>query len=185
MILVGVLLSLISGAAIPIEAFLTGRLFNIFISFNTADKISDLIITDSTNKTCTLSFVQQLLDNASSVSDKLFCDVFERGNVINSASMFVCDATDTLNDDTSAYCLYFVYLAIGIFVTFFFSHTLWTITASRQSKRMRIAFYRATLNNSVGWFDTRDISQLGPQFLKYVCLTRLSKISQHRNMCDL
>ena len=167
MILVGVLLSLISGAAIPIEAFLTGRLLNIFISYNAADKISNLIITNSTSDTCTLSLVQQLLDNASSVSDKLFCDVFERGNVINSASMFVCDATNTLNDNTSTYCLYLVYLAIGIFVTTL-SRTLWTITASRQSKRMRIAFYRATLNHSVGWFDTRDISLLGPQFLKYV-----------------
>ena len=170
MILLAILLSLISGVALPVESYLTGRLLNVFISFNAADDISDFIAANFSNQTCTLQFVQQLLDNASSVSDNIFCDVFEEGNVANSASMFVCDPTDTLNDETSRFSLYFVYLAIGIFVTFFSSHILWTISASRQSKRIRIALYKAILNHPIDWFDTTDVSQLGTQFLKYVCV---------------
>ena len=170
MILLAIMLSLISGLAVPVEAYLTGRLMNVFISFNTADDISDFFAVNFSNQTCTLRFVQQLLDNASSVNDNIFCNVFEEGNVVNSASMFVCDPTDTLNGETSRFSLYFVYLGIGILVAFFSSHILWTVSASRQSKRIRIAFYKAILNHPIDWFDTTDVSQLGTQFLKYVCI---------------
>ena len=165
MILVATATSIISGVAVPVDSVLTGRLFNIFISFNSAQGILGSLINQSN---CTQHLAQTLLNSAANNSDRIFCDAFEQGNVINSASMFICDPVQTLNEETITHSLYFVYLAIGIFVAQFSSHILWTITASRQSRRMRITFYRAILKHEIGWFDTNDLSRLGSIFLKYV-----------------
>ena len=162
MVLAAVLLTIMSGFAIPLESFLTGQLFNIFISFNAAEKLFDTI--NSTRDACKLEFVQQLLSNTT--NKNIFCDAREQGNVIYSASMFVCDPLKTVTDEVTTHSLYFVYLAVGVFVTYSLANTLWMISAARQSRRIRIAFYRATLQHEIGWFETNDVSRIGPQFIK-------------------
>ena len=123
------------------------------------------LIYNVTSIQCTQDLVQVLVQNGSNRSQRTLCDIYEPGNVINTASTFVCDPTATLTDETTMYSLHFVYLAIGVFVSDLLAQLLWTVSASRQSKRMRIAFYKATLNRSIGWFDTSDVSQLGAHFL--------------------
>ena len=176
MISVAILLSTVSGFAIPLESFLTGRLFNVFISFNAATQLSDVLTNTTTSEMCTLNIVQQLLSNVSNVTDNVFCDVSQQGNVINSASAFVCDPTETLTDEATAHALYLVYLAVGVFVTYFLSQILWAASASRQSSRIRIEFYRATLRHNIGWFETNDTSTIGPLFLRYNYYTIQSSI---------
>ena len=160
------MLSIIAGAAIPLESFLSGQLFNIFISYNAAEQFSDFTL-NITNFTCTPNSVRQLLAVATNDSNRIFCDAFQQGNVLNSASEFACNSDQTLIDEATTFSLYFVYVAVGTFVTHFIAHILWTVSASRQSRRMRIAFYRSVLQHKIGWFETKDTSQLEPLFLKY------------------
>ena len=167
MVLVAIVLSILAGTAIPLESFLTGQLF---ISYNAAEQFSDFTL-NITNFTCTPNSVRQLLAVASNNSNRIFCDAFQQGNVLNSASEFACDPDQTLIDEATTFSLYFVYVAVGTFVTHFIAHILWTVSASRQSRRMRIAFYRSVLQHKIGWFETNDTSQLGPLFLKYVATT--------------
>lgn len=150
-----------SGASIPIETFLFGRMFSIFVSFNVAEQITANI---NVTEQCTSDLVPLLVRNGSNGSQGTFCDISEPGNVISTASIYVCDPKATLIDETTAHSLYFVYLAIGVFVSDLFAQLMWTISASRQSKRMRVAFYNATLNRSISWFDTSDVSQLATHF---------------------
>ena len=166
MIFAAILFSVVSGAVIPLESILVGKLFNIFISFNTADQLRPLLVSDL-NKTCTEDLAQQILNNLSKETDEIFCDATKQGNVINSASMFICDPHQSLTEKATSHSLYFVYLGVGTFVTFFLSHALWTISASRQSKGLRVAYYRAILRHKIGWFEINNISRLGPEFFKY------------------
>ena len=166
MILAAIIISMMSGVTFLADSVLNGRLFNVYISYNSAQGILESL-TNQTNN-CTQHLAQTLLNSVANNSDRIFCDAFEQGNVVNSASMFICDPVQTLTEETITHSLYFVYLAIGIFATQFLSHILWTITSSRQSRRMRIAFYRAILKHEIGWFDTNDLSRLGPIFLKYI-----------------
>ena len=161
MITVAILFSIASGVAQPLEMFFAGQFFNIFISYNAALRLSGFVNNASSN--CS---VQQLLPGIANSSNGIFCDAFEQGNVVSSASTFVCDPDQTLTDETTAHSLYFVYLAVGSFVTQFISHMFWTISASRQTKRMRIEFYRSILRYEIGWFDTNDTSTLGPLYMK-------------------
>ena len=167
MIILTTALSVISGALIPLEYILYGRLFNIYISFNAAQEISGLLANASFEH-CTQHLVQELLNSVANSSDRIFCDAFETGNPINSASMFICDPAQTLTEETITHSLYYVYLAIAIFITGLLAQLLWRISSVRQSKRMRLALYRAILKHDVGWFDKNDLSRLGPIFLKCV-----------------
>ena len=111
-------------------------------------------------------FWQLLGQNTTNNSTQIFCDVFQEGNVINSASFYVCDPDTTLTEEARDLSVYFGIFAAGVFVTWFLAHSLWSISAYRQSKRVRIAFYRAILRHDIGWFDTNDTSILGPLFVK-------------------
>ena len=170
MILVAIVLSVLAGAAVPLELFLTGQLFNIFISYNAAEQLSDFTV-NITNSTCTPSSVQQLFVTLINSSNGIFCDAFQQGNVLNSATAFACDPDHTLMVETTTFSLSFVYVAVGTFMTHFIAHILWTVSASRQSRRMRIAPYQSVLQHKIGWFETNDTSTLGPLFLKYVYTT--------------
>ena len=155
---------MISGAVIPMELFVFGELFNTFISYNTAQHI---ILKSIINGTCTRDVAQQLINSIANTSDRIFCDATQEGNVINSASAFVCDPDQTLTEEVTTYSLYFVYLGVAIFVAYFLGHILWTVSASRQSKRLRIAYYKAVLEHNISWFETNDVSRLAPDYLKY------------------
>ena len=167
MVALATLLSIASGAAIPLESFLVGRLYNIFISYNTGEQLSNLLFGNATNGSCTTAEAQQLLgQNTTNSSTQIFCDVFQEGNIINSASFYVCDPDTTLTEEARDLSVYFGIFAAGVFVTWFLAHSLWSISAYRQSKRMRVAFYRAVLRHDIDWFNTNDTSILGPLFVK-------------------
>ena len=165
MISIAVLFSMVSGALIPMELFVFSELFNNFISYNAAQNI---LTSDIDNGTCTRDVAQQFINSIANTSDRIFCDATQEGNVINSASAFVCDPDQTLTEEVTTYSLYFVYLGVAMFIAYFLSHMLWTVSASRQSKRLRIAYYKAVLEHNISWFETNDVSRLAPDYLKYV-----------------
>ena len=168
MIVMAILFSMITGTLIPLQSILMGKLFNIFISYNTADQLHPFLVSVNGNDTCTTNIAQQILNRLANSSDEIFCDATRRGNVINSASTYVCDPDQTLTAEASTHSLYFVYLGVGTFVCMLLTDTLWNISALRQSKRLRIEYYRAILRHKISWFEINDVSRLGPEFLKYV-----------------
>ena len=106
------------------------------------------------------------MTNATNRSLDLFCDVSEEGNILNSASNFICDPNQMLVEETTTYSIAFAILAAVVLLTRFLSHFLWTLSAYRQSRRMRIAFYQSVLRQEIGWFETNDTSKLRPLFVK-------------------
>ena len=161
-----ILLSVITGTLIPLESVIIGQFFNIFISYNAASQLPTSFIDG--NITCTTNTAQQILNSLANISDQIFCDATREGNVINSASNFVCDPDQTLTEQTTTLSLYFVYLGVGTFVLMFLDDAIWAISALRQTKRLRLEYYRAILRHNISWFETNDVSRLGPEFLKYV-----------------
>ena len=144
-----------------------GQFFNIFISYNTASQLPISFVADG-NITCTTNTAQQFLNGLANISDQIFCDATREGNVINSASNFVCDPDQTLTEEATTLSLYNVYLGIGTFVLMFLANAIWAISALRQTKRLRLEYYRAILRHNISWFETTNVSRLAPEFLKYV-----------------
>ena len=127
MIIVATLLAVLTGLCEPVETLLLGRLINILISYERAQSLSFVLanLTNGTNGTCTTAEVQQILSNVSQSNDMIFCDASKSGNVVNRASSYVCDPDQTLTEETTAYCLWFVALAATVLITRFMAILLW------------------------------------------------------------
>ena len=167
MMLLAFLMSVVSGVAASAESFLIGQLFTAFISYNTAQSFS-FVVSESSfpNNSCSTNAVITFLANSSNSSQLLFCDISSEGNVFSSASSFICDPSEQLITEANSLSIYFVLLAVGTFVADFLTVFLWNVSSIRQSKRMRIAFYKSITKQEIEWFETTDTSALGPLFVK-------------------
>ena len=65
-----------------------------------------------------------------------------------------------LEGEMTKFALYYVYLAIATLILAYGEMTLWSLTATRQEKKMRLAFFRSVLRQDIGWFDTTDPGEL-------------------------
>ena len=167
MVMLAILMSVVSGVAVSVDSFLLGTLVNTFISYQTAQRFS-FVVSNFPNQSCSTVALIQLLTNSSirNSTEQLFCDITSEGNVLNSASNFICDPPKQLIKEANSLSIYFVLLAMGTFVANFLTISLWNISAYRQSKRIRIAFYRSVLRQEIRWFETNDTTRLGPLFVK-------------------
>ena len=65
-----------------------------------------------------------------------------------------------LESQMTGFSLYYVYLAIGNLVVAYGQMGLWSLTATRQIRKMRLGFFRSILKQDIGWFDTTDPGEL-------------------------
>ncbi|CAH0474092.1 unnamed protein product [Peronospora belbahrii] len=81
------------------------------------------------------------------------------------------DALNTFNPESSetaevennieSVALNFVWVGLAVFVAGSFQVACWTITASRQAKRIRSEYVNAIMTKEIGWFDVNEPMQLG------------------------
>jgi len=83
-----------------------------------------------------------------------------KAQALASQNETVPDAGPDLNDQMQDFALYYVYLAIGNLVVAYGQMAMWTLTATRQVRQMRLAFFRSVLKQDIGWFDTTDPGEL-------------------------
>eukprot|EP01138_Halocafeteria_seosinensis_P015347 gb/GECG01015663.1/.p1 GENE.gb/GECG01015663.1/~~gb/GECG01015663.1/.p1 ORF type:complete len:1320 (+),score=211.29 gb/GECG01015663.1/:1-3960(+) len=67
---------------------------------------------------------------------------------------------DDLIDGVSQAAVYFVYIALGAFVTSYLSIMLLQIVAERQAYRVREAYFHHILYQDIGWFDLNDPNEI-------------------------
>jgi ABC-type multidrug transport system fused ATPase/permease subunit len=90
-----------------------------------------------------------------------FCSESSSGDEITAnLLLFVSDPDATLLREIGLYCLYYVGIGGGAFITVYLATVLWNISAYRQTRRMRMAFYRSILRQEIGWFDVSDANEL-------------------------
>ena len=65
-----------------------------------------------------------------------------------------------LEGDMTKFALYYVYMACGTLIVAYGQMGLWSVTATRQVRQMRLAFFRSILKQNIGWFDTTDPGEL-------------------------
>ena len=70
------------------------------------------------------------------------------------------DLDPDLNEQMQDFALYYVYMACGTLIVSYGQMGLWSVTATRQVRQMRLAFFRSVLKQDIGWFDTTDPGEL-------------------------
>jgi len=79
-----------------------------------------------------------------------------QGEVSGNITLPVVD----LEGEMTKFALYYVYLAVGNLILAYGQMALWSLTATRQVRKMRLAFFRSVLKQDIGWFDTTDPGEL-------------------------
>ena len=174
MIAVGVVTGILSGTALPVHMFLFGEIINQFVYYSIATeevipRLMDFVGNETLNTlnvtlkdlTCTRSKADAALAMFSeNGTDVYLCEQGEGSDDFSEVVDFVCDPADTLQDNVALYAYYYLAMAVGVLITTFLANALLNLSAYRQTRRMRLAFFGSVLSQEIGWFDVTASAQL-------------------------
>ena len=174
MIAVGVVTGILSGAALPGHMLLFGEVINQFVYYSIATeeiipRFMDFVGNETRNTlnetlkdlTCVRSRADTVLAMFSeNGTDIYLCEQGEGNDIFSEVVDFVCDPADTLQDNVALYAYYYLAMAVGVLITTFVANALLNLSAYRQTRRMRLAFFRSVLSQEIGWFDVTASAQL-------------------------
>lgn len=82
------------------------------------------------------------------------------GDVVNAFNPKEAVSLEVQQDAINAVVLKFMYIAVATVILGFGQVASWTISASRQARRLRHAYVSAILRQEIGWFDVNEPMQL-------------------------
>ena len=82
------------------------------------------------------------------------------GELIDSFINFESSGANDIEGQMTEFALFYIYLAIANLIVAYGQMALWSLTAARQTKQIRLAFFRSVLKQDIGWFDTTDPGEL-------------------------
>ncbi|XP_067869087.1 ATP-binding cassette, sub-family B (MDR/TAP), member 4 isoform X2 [Heterodontus francisci] len=68
--------------------------------------------------------------------------------------------TETLEEQMTRYSYYYVGLGAAVMIASYIQITFWSLSAARQTQRIRKAFFHAVLRQEIGWFDVAEVGEL-------------------------
>ena len=98
-------------------------------------------------------------------ASRLLCDT---DTIFESVLEYVCCPGPTLRDNIRDLSFIHIGMATGVLIVVFLATMFWNISAYRQTRQIRQAFYCSVLYQNVGWFDVTEPSQLSTRLAEYV-----------------
>ena len=150
--LVGVVGAMVTGAALPIHMLMFGQVISRFVYYSIAEPIH--------GKVPSVGYLLMLAAN-NKTNSSYFCS---QNNTLNynllNQYLNSSDIKVELGSIVSVFSYYYVALATAAMIGAFVANLTSNISAYRQTRRMRIAFYNSVLRQEVGWFDVTKTGQL-------------------------
>lgn len=170
MILAGTILAIAAGLALPSHMLLFGRVISEFVTYGIVNNSSLTGVFNSSLETCTPDVIfssPAYLEYLNS-SQSYFCaaDPDATDAVASSIVRYACNPAGSLRFNVGQLSLFYLGIATGVLVALFFANIFWNVSAYRQTKRMRLAFYKAILRQELGWFDVNEASQLNTRLVE-------------------
>ena len=174
MIVVGAVMSIASGVALPGHIILFGRVINQFVYYEQALTFQPIVLNQSemmglgceSFRNKVINGTIELMDIQNSVtatadtannSDLFFC---QQASVFLDILNRVCDPEDVLINEINKFTYIYIGLATGVLIALTSANMLWNFSAYRQTQKMRKAFYQSILRQEIGWFDVTETAQL-------------------------
>ena len=90
------------------------------------------------------------------------------GELVNNLIDFqvMTNSTVDLEDQMTNLAIYYVYLSIGTLMVAYMQMGFFALTAVRQAKKIRIAFFQAVMRQDIGWFDTYEAGELNSRLIE-------------------
>jgi ABC-type multidrug transport system fused ATPase/permease subunit len=156
MIVVGTLMAILAGCGLPGHMLLFGDVIDRFISHDLADNLtSQFNITSNIS----LSVLEEL--SMGNNGSGYFCNFTEDSSSSNILKFILSpDRDQQLQMEVGLYSIYYLGLATALFLVSFISVLFWNISAYRQTRRMRLAFFKSIMRQDIGWFDVNPSAEL-------------------------
>ena len=152
MIAFGTLMAVAAGLARPGNILLFGEVISQFVYHDLATNFAA-----QSNST----------SNQTANQTGYFCSDSSSGQEITAnLLLFVNDPDATLLRQIGIYSLYYIALAGGVFIAIYLATVFWNISAYRQTRRMRMAFYHSILRQEIGWFDVTEANELSTRLVE-------------------
>lgn len=169
MIIFGFITAVASGLALPGHMIMFGRVINNFVFYSTVTNNANL--TNGINARAELLGVtcsEFVRENSTFIAQRLvamdnssmFLCTGETQDVFSNVLDYACDPDTQLRDTIGTFSLYYIGLATGTLIAVFLATLFWNVSAYRQTRRMRQAFYRSILYQEIGWFDVNEANEL-------------------------
>ena len=165
MIIFGVFSSIVTGVALPAHFILFGSVLNEFVFYTTAIGFAPTVIG---NASCTI-VVEVLRNNLtvlSAITSNSSAAPLCSSNQSDSSAMltnvldYLCEPGPTLLSRVGVFSGIYAGMATGLLVIVFVGNLFWSVSAYKQSKRMRVAFYSSIIRQEIGWFDVNETAEL-------------------------
>lgn len=170
MIVFGMILACASGVALPSHMLLFGRVITEFVSYGIVT--SDTLLSNATSSldSCNVEAILSspaFIDYVNS-TQSYFCitDPNTTEGITMDIFRYACNPDETLRSSVGLWSLYYLIIATGVLVALFFATIFWNVSAYRQTRRMRLAFYKSILSQEMGWFDVNEASQLNTRLVE-------------------
>lgn len=149
MIILGTVMAIASGVALPGHMLLFGRVINEFVFHSIARALLS-------NQNSGVMVDQHFCASANSSRDMLTSNLLPYYN----------DTRNTLLERVGLFSLYYVAMATAVLFATFLATVFWNASAYRQTRRMRDAFYRSILRQDIGWFDVTEANELSTRLVE-------------------
>ena len=160
MIVVGTLMAIAAGCVLPGHMLMFGDVIDLFISYDLGKDLVEnfgvsLVATGNGSGVGGTSFV------GAGGNFSYFCNFSEDDSASNILRFLQTDDRDRLlRGDVALYSYYYVAMATGMVIASFLSTLFWNLSAYQQTRRMRLAFFRSIMKQSIGWFDVNPSGEL-------------------------
>ena len=171
MIAVGVVTGVASGVALPGHMLLFGEVINQFVYYSIAtetvlERISAFVENSTLNESvsdivCNSARASELISDIATNGTRLYlCTGGQGGDVFDEVTSYLCDPAEELQSRIAVFAYYYVIIAVGVLLSTFLANALLNMSAYRQTRRMRLAFFQNVLHQEIGWFDVTESAEL-------------------------
>ena len=128
--------SILAGVTLPLLVLVLGFTLNNFIDY-------DVTLT---------------LTGGNFSNDDYFCNISTQTNLLEYLTS--SDPVDMLRSETATYTYYTLGIALLFFLSASVSRFLWSVSATRQARKMRLDYLKSILTRYIGWFDINSSAEL-------------------------
>ena len=169
MILAGTVMGIAAGVALPSDYLFLGHVINQFVFYEQAllfRSMNQFMLVGGEckdfhnrlmNRSMEVMGPPDPMSTAAGDDGMLFC---QQTSVFSNILNMVCDPKDVFIDKIDKFSLIYLGLATAVLLTVFIANMFWNISAYRQTRKMRMAFYRSILRQDIGWFDVNNTAEL-------------------------
>jgi len=176
MVVLGLLMAVASGLALPGHIILFGRVINSF-SYH-------MRVTEEMNSTSVTSIVNSVaisrnLECNTALAEEVFLNVSQRQSqdvmllcrdqadaIFDDVATYACDPNSELTSFVNLYAIYYAVMGVAVILSVFTANAFFNISGYRQSRKIRRAFYRSVLHQEIGWFDVNEVNELSTRIVE-------------------